>query len=87
MALPVQLPADLSKKYRFTRPIYGGPVFDFPQYGLKKINLSTITEQQAERLLRAGWAGIERIPDSEQRAAAAEARALQKSGKSSEGGE
>lgn len=59
---PVQLPADVAKKYRLTRPIYGGPVFDFPQFGMLKINLSTITEAQADRLYRKGWAGIEPVP-------------------------
>lgn len=62
MATPIQLPAETAKKYRFTRPIFGGPVFDFPAFGLTRINLATLTEQQADRLLRAGWQGIERVP-------------------------
>lgn len=66
----IQMPADTARKFRFTKPLTGGPVFDFPAFGLFGINLATLTEQQAERLLRAGWAGIERIPNSEARAAA-----------------
>ncbi len=57
----LELPADTAKKYRFTMPIYGGPVFDFPAFNMTGINLAALTEQQAERLVRKGWAGIERV--------------------------
>jgi len=56
------MPATLAQKFRFTRVIKGGPVFDFPQYNMLKIDLSTLTERQAERLVNAGWKGIARVP-------------------------
>jgi len=56
----IQLPAETAKKYRFTAPLFGGPLFDFPAFGLTRVNMAELTEQQAERLLRAGWKGIER---------------------------
>lgn len=61
-ASPINMPAETAKKFRFTRPIYGGPVFDFPQFNLRRVDLSQLTLQQAERLLRAGWKGIELLP-------------------------
>lgn len=63
MATEIKMPADTAKKYRFTKPIYGGPVFDFPAFGMTNINLSELTEQQAARLLAKGWAGIERVAE------------------------
>lgn len=62
MPAPIQLPAETAKRYRFTKPIFGGPVFAFPAYGIQSIDLSQLTEQQAARLLRAGWDGIEAVP-------------------------
>lgn len=59
----IQLPAETAKKYRFTRPLFGGPVFDFPAYGLTGVNFAALTEQQAERLFRAGWPGLERVSE------------------------
>ena len=66
----IELPADTAKKYRFTQPLYGGPVFDFPAFGITGLNFATLTEQQAERLIRLKWRGIERVPTAENRAAA-----------------
>ena len=59
----IQLPADTARKWRFTKPIFGGPVFDFPALGLTGINLAQLTEQQAERLWRKGWRGIEKVQE------------------------
>lgn len=58
----IQLPADTARKWRLTKPVFGGPVFDFPALGLTGINLAQLTDQQAERLYRKGWAGIEPVP-------------------------
>lgn len=59
----IEMPSSIRGKYRFTTPIFGGPVFAFPQYGYTSLNLAELTEQQAERLLSLGWAGIERIEE------------------------
>lgn len=65
MANDIKMPDAIKNKYRFTRPISGGPVFDFPAFNMKGIDLSALTEQQAERLVRAGWAGIARVTEKE----------------------
>lgn len=69
MAQEVSLPAALNGKYRLTTPLYGGPVFAFPAYGFDRIDFSTLTEQQAERLLRNGWKGIEKVTPAAPRSA------------------
>lgn len=58
----------LKGKYQFVKPLFGGPVFDFPAYGLKGIDLSNLTEQMAERLINKGYKGIERINVKTERA-------------------
>ncbi len=57
---PIAMPPALASKYEFTAPVYGGPVFDFPQYSLYKVNLAELSEPMAERLLERGWNGIRR---------------------------
>lgn len=52
---------DTIKAWRLTRPISGGPVFDFPAFGMKGVNLNDLTPSMAERLHRKGWAGIEPV--------------------------
>lgn len=64
---PIQLPSELSGKFRFTQPMYGGPVFDFPKLNLWGINLATLSESMANRLVDAGWPGIQRIPAEKQK--------------------
>ncbi len=54
----IKMPEHLAKKYRFTRDITGGPVFDFPKQGLKAVDLSQLTEAQAAQLVRRGYTGI-----------------------------
>jgi len=55
------LPPALRDRYALTRPIQGGPVYEFPQYGRIQIDFSALTERQAERLLARGWPGICRV--------------------------
>lgn len=57
----VTMPEALKGKYRFTREITGGPVFDFPAQNLKGVNLNELTESMAEKLLRGKWTGIARV--------------------------
>lgn len=54
----------LGSKFRFTKPLYGGPVFDFPHYNLKGVDLSNLTENMATRLIQKGYTGIEAIKDA-----------------------
>jgi hypothetical protein len=61
----IKLPTALEGKFRFTKKIYGGPVFDFPQYQLTRVDLSNLSESLAERLVNKGWNGIERVPAKE----------------------
>jgi hypothetical protein len=56
----IKMPEALKAKFVFTKPIFGGPVFDFPHLGLTGVNLAELTEQRAELLLKKGWAGIAR---------------------------
>jgi len=78
MKKAIQMPAELAGKYRFTQQIFGGPVFDFPQVGLRKINLAALTPAQAARLLRGGWSGIELVPPIAEAKEAAPPRRAQK---------
>jgi hypothetical protein len=55
------LPPALRDRYALTRPMKGGPVYVFPQYGRIQIDFSALTERQAERLLARGWPGICRV--------------------------
>jgi hypothetical protein len=55
------LPPALRDRYALTRPMKGGPVYVFPQYGSIQIDFSALTERQAERLLARGWPGICRV--------------------------
>lgn len=55
------LPKALQGKYALTRPMKGGPVYNFPQYGGLRIDFSTLSERQAESLLARGWPGICRL--------------------------
>lgn len=66
MSKSVTLPTGL--KWRLTRPLVGGPRFDFPQYGLYKIDFSKLTDNLAACLHAAGWDGIEPIPEKEVKA-------------------
>jgi hypothetical protein len=59
----IQMNPAIASKYRFTKNIYGGPVFDFPAYGLRQVNLAELSEQMAARLVKKGYDGIERVPD------------------------
>lgn len=69
------MPEELKGKYRFTREITGGPVFDFPAQGLKAVDLSKLTERQAEQLVRRGWTGIARVETTQAMAKQAPAAA------------
>jgi hypothetical protein len=55
------IPQALRNEYALTRPLKGGPVFVFPQYGGFRINFSTLTRRQAETLLAHKWPGICRV--------------------------
>lgn len=57
----IVLPDALKGKYELTRPIFGGPVFDFPAQGLKGVDLTQLTERQADTLEKRGWAGIRKV--------------------------
>lgn len=57
----IAMPEALKTKFRFTRDITGGPVFDFPAQGLKAVNLNELTERLAEQLVRRGWTGIAKV--------------------------
>lgn len=68
------LPAAVRAEYRLTSDLKGGPVFDIPALQLYRLcftaappayytrRVAIITPAIAERLVRAGWPGIERIP-------------------------
>ncbi len=69
------LPDDVRAQYRLTAPLNGGPVFDFPAYSLYRICFSRalppgsrrariISPAIAARLVRAGWRGLEALPQS-----------------------
>jgi hypothetical protein len=60
---PIEMPADLRSKFRFTAPLYGGPKFDFPAQGLKNVDMSQLTERQARTLLTRGWTGIAAVAE------------------------
>jgi len=55
------LPKALQGKYALTRPLNGGPVYVFPEYGGLRIDFSMLTYRQAESLLARGWPGICRV--------------------------
>lgn len=61
MTTTATLPPALRDRYALTRPMKGGPVYVFPQYGRIQIDFSELTERQAERLLARGWPGICRV--------------------------
>jgi hypothetical protein len=67
MAKLLELPKELQGKFRFTQPIKGGPVFDFPSQSMYNVNLTTISERQAELLIERGWKGLERIEATKQK--------------------
>lgn len=81
----IQMSAALAGKYRFTKPIYGGPVFDFPQYGLTRVNLAELTERQAKRLYDKGWPLIEPIAEYKEEAPAPTRRRAKNDGDTEEG--
>lgn len=76
------LPSDVRAQFRLTRELKGGPVFDFPSLPLRGVCFAeavpdnyprravVITPAIAERLLRAGWPGIERVNTWEEKAPA-----------------
>lgn len=55
------IPAPLRDRYALARPMQGGPVYVFPQYGGVQIDFSQLTERQAEWLLGFEWPGICRV--------------------------
>lgn len=55
------LPKAMQEKYALTRPLNGGPVYVFPQYGSIRVDFSQLTARQAERLIASGWPGICRV--------------------------
>lgn len=81
------LPDDVRKQYRLVRPIKGGPVFDFPAYGLYGICFAAtvpdgykrravvITPAIAARLVSRGCPLLAAIPHSPAPATAPEEEA------------
>lgn len=65
----IKMPEALKGKYAFSKPIYGGPVFDFPHVGLFKVNLAELTEQRAAQLVARGWAGIKKLDEKAEKGA------------------
>jgi hypothetical protein len=57
----VQLPAALASKYKLVKPVYGGPTFDFVAQRMT-VNLSTLTEAEAEKLIKRGYKNLVAIP-------------------------
>lgn len=60
MKKQVSLPADLRDKFELTKPLFGGPVFDLPQVGMR-VDFSRLDEKTAVILLKRNWPGIRRV--------------------------
>lgn len=57
----IKLPDNLSGKFRLTKPMYGGPVFDFPAQRMYGVDMENISEKQCSMLIARGWRGMEAV--------------------------
>ncbi len=55
------MPVAVREQYELTKPLSGGPTYDFPAYGGMRIDFSKITLQEAAALHRRGWHGIRKV--------------------------